>query len=174
MSRWALILCFLLGAWSSATVFMWQTAIRNFAVAADVISSDDEGLRTIVGDLPDENLRSVLRYQASEVNRLFFRGWGWVQLPLAVAVCGLAWARPGGRVVRWASGIMFVIVVILGVYVVPETVRLGRVMDFLAEGELPEIESAFWRLHHAYTGLDMVKFGLGLLAFGRVCFRPAP
>ncbi len=174
MTRRSLVLCFLLGVWCSATVFMWQTAVQNFAVATGAQSSDVDGLREAVGDLSDENLRLILRHQASEVNRLFFRGWGWVQIPLSVAVCLLAWARPSGPLVRYASGIMLLIVLVLAAYVVPETIRLGRLMDFSAEGTIPDVRSTFWTLHHTYTGLDMVKLALGLLAFGRLCYKQTP
>ena len=147
---------------------MWQTAIQNFAVAESVLSSDSEGLRNALGDLSHENLRLVLRHQASEVNRLFFEGWGWIQIPLAAAVCWIAWRQPGGRLARSASGVMLAIVLILAAYVVPETVRLGRMMDFPAGGASPEVRSAFWALHHSYSVLDMVKLALGLLIFGGV------
>ncbi len=174
MSWRVLALCFLLGAWCSASLFMWQVAVQNFAVAESVLASEEEGLRSATGDLPDERLRLVLRHQASEVNRLFFRIWGWVQIPLAVVVCALAWtgaSGPGGPVMRCATGTMLAIVLVLAVYVVPETVLLGRAMDFLPAGELPESRSAFWVLHHTYTGLDLTKFALGLLAFARLGYR---
>lgn len=168
MRRRSLILCFLLGAWCAATLFMWQTAIRSFAVAERVQHSEEAGLQAAVDGLSDESLRRVLRYQASEVNRLFFRGWGWVQLPIAVAVCFLAWRSPGGRFVAYATGLMLAITVVLTAYAVPETIRLGRLMDFAGQDELPEVRSMFWTLHHSYTGLDMLKFGLGLACFGTV------
>ena len=168
MRRRSLILCFLLGAWCAATLFMWQTAIKGFAVAERVQQSDEVGFRAAVDGLSEDSLRRVLRYQASEVNRLFFRGWGWVQLPLALAVCILAWRSPSGRFVSYATGIMLVITVVLAAYAVPETIRLGRLMDFSGQDELPEVRSMFWTLHHSYTGLDMLKFALGLACFGAV------
>ena len=59
---------------------------------------------------------------------------------------------------------MLLIAVALAAYVVPETVRLGRMIDFASQGELLEARSAFWTLHHTYTGLDMLKLLLGLAA----------
>ena len=91
--RATLALLFVVGLWSGCSVFMWQVAIQNFAVAERLAVSSDEGLRDAVNGLSDEGLRSALRYQASEVNRLFFGIWGWVQLPIAVS---LLRARSGG------------------------------------------------------------------------------
>ena len=50
------------------------------------------------------------------------------------------------------------IVVGLQLYVVPETIRLGRQIDFQSRQTETAEQAAFWRLHHAYTGLDMLKF----------------
>lgn len=164
MNRPLLLLFLLLGAWLGATVFMWQTAIQNFTVAGRLEISRDEGFRKVVGELPRPDLRAALRYQASEVNRLFFEGWGWVQIPLAAAAFGLAWLARAGWAVRILLGTMLAIAAVLAAYVVPETIRLGRLIDFAAAGAAAETRSMFWALHHSYTGLDMLKFGLGLAA----------
>ena len=171
MKRVAPLLLFLLGAWSCGTLFMWQTAIQNFAVAEAVASSAHEGLATAADGLVPGSLRTLVRYQASEVNRLFFSGWGWVQLGLATLSFLLAWVCRCGRAVVMLVGAMLLITVALAAYVVPETVRLGRLMDFAAEGALPQVEDMFWTLHHAYTGMDMLKFAMGLVAAVIVCRR---
>ena len=162
MKRATLALLFLVGAWSGCSVFMWQVAIQNFAVAEGLSVSSDEGLRDAVNGLSDESLRSVLRYQASEVNRLFFGIWGWVQLPIAVSLLVLVRAARCGMVAMPMAAGMLLIAVGLAAYVVPETVRLGRLIDFAAESSLPDVRSSFWTLHHTYTTLDMLKFALGL------------
>ena len=160
--RSRLTLLLLLGAWLGATVFMWMVATRNFAVAERILAGRSEGFTTTVSKLSPEELRLVLRYQASEVNRLFFEGWGMVQPPLAVGVMLLAWRSGGSRWTVAATAMMLLITVFLQVYVVPETVRLGRILDFIPREPPPPEAAPFWRLHHTYTGLDMLKFGLGL------------
>lgn len=178
MSRPVLLLLFLLGAWSCGTVFMWQTAIQNFSVAESVASSGHEGLEAVAGGLAPDSLRTVVRHQASEVNRLFFSGWAWVQLGLAALSLAFAWASRCGRTLVALVGAMLLITLFLAAYVVPETVRLGRMMDFAADGSLPQIEGTFWTLHHAYTSVDMLKFAIGLvaavIAYRRAAASPAP
>lgn len=170
MKRPALALVFLLGVWCGATVFMWQVAIGNFSVANALAESDRDGFSEAVSGLSSENLRAALRYQASETNRLFFNGWGWAQIPLALPVVFLAW-RCGNRFTLTAVGLMAAPALFLQLYVVPETIRLGRAIDFAQEGELAAEVERFWTLHHTYTGLDMLKFVLGLAALGSVLFR---
>ena len=168
MKRWQTPLLVLLGAWIGCTLFMWQVAIQNFAVAESVSSAGSADLRQAVGGLSAESLRTALRYQASEVNRLFFAGWGWVQLPLGAAVLMIACFAGSGRSVQVLAAIMTAIALGLALYVVPETVRLGRMIDFVPETALPEVRNSFWTLHHTYTSADSLKLALGLVAVGLV------
>ena len=161
MSRKTL-LAFLLGAWCAATLFMWFVAVHNFRVVDGILASKNPELAQITEALSDEQRRLMARHQASEVNRLFFDGWGKVQLPLAAVVFLLVWRGRLGKFVTASAVAMLIIVVVLQLWVVPETVRLGRIMDFLPRDPAPPEAALFWTLHHTYTGLDTVKF---LLAF---------
>ncbi len=160
-----LILVFLLGAWSGGTLFMWSVAMQNFAVVNNILEGDHDGVRQAASSLEPGGLRSLLRYQASEVNRLFFEKWGLVQLPVAAIVMILAW-KQDGKFIPAAALVMLLICLALQFYVVPETIRLGRIMDFLPREPAPPEAATFWRLHHSYTGLDMLKFLLGIASMG--------
>ena len=170
MKRSALPLVFLLGVWCGATVFMWQVAIQNFTVANALAASENPGFRAAVEGLSPENARAAARYQASEVNRLFFNGWGWAQLALGAPAVFFAW-RLRRRLVLAAVGAMAALALFLQLYAVPETIRLGRLLDFAQEGEQAAAREMFWTLHHAYTGLDMTKFALGIAAVVLVFVR---
>ena len=170
MKRSAAALVFVLGVWCGATVFMWQVAIRNFTVANALAASEDPGFRAAVEGLSPENLRAAARYQASEVNRLFFNGWGWAQIALAAAAAFPAW-KLGYRPALGAVGAMAALALFLQLYAVPETIRLGRLLDFAQEGEQAAAREMFWTLHHTYTGLDMAKFALGIAAVVLVLAR---
>ncbi len=170
MNRPDLPLVFLLGVWCGATVFMWQTAIQNFTVANALTQSDNTGFRAAVEGLSAENLRAAVRYQASEVNRLFFNGWGWAQIPIAALSVFSAW-RLRNRFALATVGVMTVLTLFLQLYVVPETIRLGRLIDFVRDGEPAAASEMFWTLHHTYTGLDMAKFVLGIVVVVTVLVR---
>lgn len=145
-----------------ATVFMWMVAAKNFAIVERILESPAEGFAATVSSLSPEELRLALRYQASEVNRLFFEGWGMLQPPLALLVMLLAWRSGNSRLIVAVTAAMLLITVFLQLYVVPETVRLGRLLDFVPREPAPPEAAPFWRLHHTYTGLDMLKFVMGL------------
>ena len=167
------VLLFLLGAWCGASVFMWLVATQNFAVAARLLDTPSDGLADTAAALSPENLRLVLRHQAAEVNRVFFNGWGWVQVPLAVAAFALAWRIRSGKLLLAGIGLMLLITLVLQFYVVPETILLGRLMDFVPREPPPPEAAPFWRLHGAYTALDMLKFMLGLAAGVVLLRQPA-
>jgi hypothetical protein len=94
---------------------------------------------------------------------LFFNRWGLLQVPIAILALGLAWRSSSGKLVVAFTALMLLIVLVLQFYVVPETVRLGRILDFLPRAPDPPEAAPFWRLHHTYTGLDMLKFLLAVV-----------
>ena len=165
------ILIFILGVWCGASVFMWLVATRNFAVARALQEQPSTGFQEVTSPLDADAIRLVTRHQASEVNRLFFDGWGLVQIPIALIAFGLAWRVGEGKALLVLVGLMLLIVLALQLYVVPETIRLGRVLDFIPRDPPPPEDAPFWRLHHTYTGLDMLKFILGLAATGMLAWR---
>jgi hypothetical protein len=52
--------------------------------------------------------------------------------------------------------------------VVPEAIRLGRLLDFAPRSPAPPELAPFWRLHNAYTTLDSVKLLLGIFGLARL------
>ncbi|MBI1353953.1 MAG: hypothetical protein GC160_06370 [Acidobacteria bacterium] len=166
--RGKLLLALVIGAWVAGTPFMWMVATRNFQVVERVLAEPPAGFEEAVRPLPPENVRAALRYQASTVNRLFFEGWGWTQLLLAAALVGLAWASGQGTAFRTVAVVCALIALFLQLYVVPETIRLGELMDF--DRNAGDVAATFWRLHHTYTGLDLLKFFL-LIGCGAVLVR---
>ena len=161
---------FVLGAWGGSTIFMWMVAMKNFQVVDAVLGAPPEAFRDTASALSADNLRLVMRYQASEVNRLFFAGWGMVQVVLPAVFLWPAW-KLGGRFLPAAAVLLLVTCLVLQFYVVPETIRLGRIIDFLPRDPAPPEVVPFWRLHNAYTGLDMVKLLVIVGALGAVLRR---
>lgn len=156
--RLRLLLAITLGAWIAGTPFMWMVAMKNFAVVNRILEAPPPGLEQSIAPLSPEMLRPAARYQASEVNRLFFEGWGWAQLPLAGMAVILAWRSRQGPALRAALAATLLIALFLQLQVVPETIRLGERIDF--DRTLVEVEETFWLYHHLYTGFDMLKFFL--------------
>lgn len=145
-----------IGGWLAGTLFMWFVATQNFATVDRILAAPPEQFQSMTADLDDADTREVLRYEASELNRLYFDRWGYAQVLLALIAVALSWT--GGR--RLRAGILVAAVITVGLqfYVVPETIRIGRRIDFQPREPETPLQAEFWRLHHAYTGLDMLKF----------------
>ena len=145
-----------LGGWALGTLFMWVVATQNFATVERILGAQPDAVESISAPLEEGELREILRYQASELNRLYFDRWGLAQLPLALLAVVLAWSL--GRRLRVAVLLIALIACGLQFYVVPETIRIGRQIDFQPREPSTPLQDQFWQLHHTYTGLDMLKF----------------
>ncbi len=149
----------ILGAWIAGTLFMWTTATRNFAIVDQILAAPPDG---VAFD------RDLMRYQAGEVNRFFFNAWGWTQTVLSIVLIFVSWARRAW--LRRIAVALAAITLFFQLYVVPQTIHLGRLLDFAPDGAFPTETSLFWTLHHTYTGLDMLKLLL-LLACSWIVTR---
>jgi hypothetical protein len=145
-----------LGGWLVGTLFMWFVATQNFATVDRILAAPPAAFQPMTATLDPAQTREVLRYEASELNRLYFDRWGYAQVLLALTAVALAWT--GGRRLRACILVAAVIAVGLQFYVVPETIRIGRSIDFQPREPETARHAEFWRLHNAYTGLDMLKF----------------
>lgn len=157
-----------LGGWMAGTLFMWSVATQNFRLVDRLLASPTHEVSQRTAPLAPGDARLLMRYQASEVNRLFFDRWGWTQLGLGIILVWLVSSSPPDRALRLAAALMLGIAVALQFSVVPETVRLGRLLDFAGRSPAPPEAAPFWRLHTAYTVLDSVKLLLGVFAAVRL------
>jgi len=166
MARTQLVGIAILGAWLGWTVFMWFAATRSFRTVDRVLRKPDPEFEQAVQPLTHEQTRSVLRYLASEINRTFFRFYGWIQVLTGLLLAALLWRHsPRNTVGLVLVSVMLFLALILTLIIQPQIVSLGRSIDFVPRNPAPASMPRFWMLHGAFTGLDAVKFltGLGLL-----------
>ncbi len=149
------LMALVLGAWIAGTLFMWAIATQNFRVVDRLLAAH-----------PDSRL--LMRHQASEVNRLFFDRWGWAQISLGAIFTWLAFSTTTTTALRISAIAMLLIALTLQFAIVPETIRLGRLLDFAPRDPPPPASAPFWRLHAAYTSLDGTRLLVGLFAAFRV------
>ncbi len=146
---------------------MWSVAIENFRVVDRLLASPSPELKQRLALLAPGESRLLMRHQGSEVNRLFFDRWGWMQLGLGVVLVGLVFYSTPDRWLRITIVLMTLIAAGLQLAVVPEAVRLGRLLDFTPRSPAPPELAPFWRFHNAYTTLDSVKLLLGIFGVAR-------
>ena len=96
--------------------------------------------------------RNLLRYLASELNRLFFQLWNLAQLGIGGAALWLLWGVPDASRLRVMVVGMLAVVVFLTVWVTPEILAVGRSLDFVprdpATSSPEQVRDAACDLHH--------------------------
>ncbi len=162
----------LVGAWIGITVCMWFAATGSFAAVRRSLQTPAAGLSEATRPLGPDQTRLVLRHLASEINREYFRAYGWAQIVLAAALLFLLLRQsPRDGVAVAAVGAMFVLVLILALYVTPEIVATGRALDFVPRQPPPPEWGRFRSLHGAYTVLDGGKLLAGIFLLVRCVMR---
>jgi len=171
--QWALVA---MGAWLAGTVCMSVVATENFYTIDRLLAgSPNPAFRAAVQQLGQGPARDLLRFLASELNRLYFQMWNVTQLALAGGVLwSIAPLRVRGALanresveeadVPAARGVaaMLAIVVLMLVWLTPAIVSLGRSLDFVPRDPAPQGMQRFWILHAAYTSLELVKLLVGV------------
>jgi hypothetical protein len=162
-----------LSVWVGWTLFMWFAATRSFRTVDEVLKSPPSQFSSDVQGLKPAQTREVLRYLASEINRTYFRAYGWGQLVLGMALLLLlAWKTPRNGLDPAIAAIMLFIVIILTLGVMPQIISLGRNIDFLPRTPPPPGYQRFWKLHMMFTGLDGAKLLGGIVLLVRlIAFR---
>ena len=162
-----------LSVWVGWTLFMWFAATRSFRTVDEVLKSQPSQFSTDVQGLKPEQTREVLRYLASEINRTYFRAYGWGQLVLGtILLVLLAWKTPRNGLNPAIAAVMLFIVIILTLGVMPQIISLGRTIDFIPRTPPPPGYQRFWKLHMMFTGLDGAKLLGGIVLLVRlIAFR---
>jgi len=157
------LITLLLGVWLGGSIFMMFVATQNFRTVDRLLVSPPDPANKWIAQIGHDNSRMLLRYMASEQNRLYFSGWEWAQIALGTILTAFVYFSPrAGRPALILAGLMLVVAVAQATLLTPRIIGLGRTIDFLPqELQTPE-RSEFWRLHHFYSGLEVFKLVLGL------------
>ncbi len=167
-----IVMAALLGGWTAGSLGMAWIATQNFRMVDRLLTSPRPELSRALASLPPTEARTVLRHLASEMNRRYFRLWGFLQLSLAlVLVTVAATAEPRDRWSILGLLTMLLLTLVLTFLLQPEIVSLGRSLDFLPRDPVPPSLRRFWTLHFLYTVLDGVKLLLGLILLFRSGWR---
>ncbi|MCS6953796.1 MAG: hypothetical protein RMK57_14690 [Bryobacterales bacterium] len=156
----------LVGAWLSGSLLMMVVATQNFRGVDRLLAAPSTAAAPLLKAL-DGNARPLLRYQASELNRWYFRAWERMQLvfaPLLLAVLFFwAEARPP---LLLLTGLIFVLTAAQHWLLTPEIIRLGRNIDFVPAQVFTPDRGRFWGLHTTYSLIETVKLALGVVVAG--------
>jgi hypothetical protein len=167
-------LCFLLGIWLAGGFFMAYFATENFRGVDRLLAQPNSAAAVEFKTLGPGAARALLRYQVSEQNRRYFTTWEEAQLAVGLFFFFLAlFSKEGKFSLALALG-MLLIVVLQRFLLTPQIVSLGREIDFIPPEVSSPTRSRFWVLHGAYSGVELLKWVLGLTLAARLCFKQSP
>jgi hypothetical protein len=159
--RWAM---FVIGAWLSGTVMVSVVATENFYTIDRLLAgSTNATFRSAVARIGQQETRDLLRYLASELNRLYFQLWNTTQFGLGLLILWLIGRTPSASKVRWGIAGMLGLVALLMLWLIPEIISVGRSLDFVPREPSPPALHRFWILHGAYTFLEGCKLVVGVI-----------
>ena len=97
---------------------------------------------------------------------MFFQLWNAAQLGLGGVVLWLVWGlrSPAAVRLRWTLLAMLAVVVVLTVGITPQTLAIGRSIDFVPRDPPPPAVATFGVLHAAYTLLELAKCAAAAVA----------
>lgn len=152
---------FLLGFWLGCSLFMVWVASHNLGSVDIALKQTDRQLQREIKDIGYDRVRTLLRFEAAELNRHYFYYWEWVQLLLALIAGLILFYATGGN--RFTMVVMLTIMLVLILQhflVAPAVVELGRGFDFVAADQMADERRAFSTYHAYYSSLEVIKMVL--------------
>lgn len=167
---WRIMMSLLLGGWLIGTILMAFVAAENFWIIDRLLATSlNPAFHNNVHQLPVGEGRALLRYLASEQNRLYFVWWGWAEAVFGVVLLAMALRLKSGRVAL-SLALMLAIVAALQLYLTPRIVEVGRALDFVPREPPPPHLAQFGWLHAAYSIVDLLKLLVGFwVAYRLIC-----
>jgi hypothetical protein len=165
------IAAFLLGAWILGSLFMFVVATQNFKAVDRMLNAPTREAQERIEVLGDAEARQFLRYHSSELNRQYFELWERTQLIIGFLLV-IVYLRSSQRLYILALPfIMLLMVAAMHFLISPEIVRLGRMIDFVANGRETATGQQFWMYHNIYSGMEVTKFLFAVFLAWTVNFR---
>jgi hypothetical protein len=158
-------LVLVLGIWLGASILLLWVVGSSFPGVERAVQNNEK-LAERAGFKPGDAAAkkiSVPWVVTGELNRQYFAGWNLGQLVLAglALVCAARCRQRAAFLVLCFAGL---IVLALTFWLAPEITATGRSLDFVPREPPPPQESRFMGLHRVYTGLEIAKVVLLVLA----------
>ncbi len=163
---------YLLGAWLAGCLLMDMIAIQNFRSVDRFLAEPDLGITTQLRSMGHDNARAFLRHHAAEQNRWYFEQWERIQFGIALALfLILLFGTPASKYSFMLCAGMVFLVAVERFVLTPEITRLGRIVDLIPPLAPSTERDRFWTLHGAYSAVELLKSGFGLLLTGTLLIR---
>jgi hypothetical protein len=157
--------CFVMGLWIGGTLLAAYFVARNAAGFDELLAGPTPAAAKALDKIGKEAASSLLRYQASELNRLYVGRWEVAQMLLGICIAAILYLGTHvNRLMVVACGLLVVLTGFMHFVLTPEIVWLGRQLDFAAPSSGGQ--KRLWVLQVLYIGLEVLKFTLACAITG--------
>ena len=156
------IACWLLGAWFVGSLAVSRITSVDYAAADRVLEAAVPQIHVIAIGRGRPVARSLMRYMAADLNRVYFEDWEWTEMALGLGVMLVLFIDRQKRALIVLAASATILVTFQHFWVTPEIVYLEQVRSFPPQGP-PPAEFRFDRMQMLYTAVEIAKL---LLLFG--------
>ena len=158
------IVCLLLGIWLGGSLLMAWYGARGFNTVESIMAKANPAFVAQTKALGPAGTRLTIRYILAEQNRWLFHSWENMQLLLGAMMFALpaVWNHGRQTIAGCDTGPDRPYTV-ERVLISPELGLSGRVMEYVPSDLKQQEHARFWLLHNAYLGVEVLKFGCGLI-----------
>lgn len=162
---------FLIGAWLVGCLIMAYVSSQSYSNVERILGSPPGPVAKDLEDLGSDITRSLLRYEASELNRFLAQIWGVIQIGLGLALfaSGLLTSHRS-KFLLGAAAAMTLLVTYQILMIQPSLNALGRSFDFLPPGAGTRERESFQSQNVLWSVMEVLKVLLGLALSGRLLF----
>ena len=152
-----------LGAWLAGSLVVAAFTAENTRSVDQLVRTPAREAVDVMAKLQESELRALLYYQASEINRLVTGYWEIAQFALGAAVlAGLFFSPSGSKYPAVMCVLMLSTVVFLHWFLSPQIASLSRSAIF-ATGQAPVAQDRLRSLQTGYSTAEYLKLAIGFL-----------
>jgi len=164
------IVCLLLGIWLGGGLLMAWYGARGFNIVESIVAKANPAFVAQTKALGPAGTRIAIRYILAEQNRWLFQSWENMQLVLgAIMFAYLLFGTMEGKVSLAVILVLMGLTLLERLWISPELGLSGRILDYVPSDLKQQEHARFWLLHNTYLGVEVLKFGCGLI-LGAVVF----
>lgn len=166
------LVAFLLGVWLGGMLLVAYITNSNISTTRNMLENPAEGPRRMIELSGRERVLTLLNHNTSEINRSIVEFWEWVQIAVGV---GIVCTLPFAMRLKWAyliaAVLMFLTVIAQRIFLTPEMIGVGRIIDMAGgtvwtQDELWKERQSLHMLQQLYWAGEVgkVMIGIGLTA----------
>ena len=150
----------LVSAWLGGILLVSLGAPAVFRAGEVVLRHPAPSLARVMGKVPEDQMRHLLRYHAGEANNQVFALWGTLQVVYgAVVLLLLVFFSNVGKLRLGLAAAMLLLALLMKFLLIPATAETSRL--FRSSG-LADVGERFRLLHGAFAAFEIASAALGL------------